>query len=720
MLRAVALLTYGRRGNDRDRHFASGLFARHIGKRGTLGLPDMTARLCQIGAFLCILILACAAWSAGAQADKRIALVIGNSEYGPQARLSNPSNDARDIAESLKALGFETILRVDADKRHFLQALAEFERAVADADVGLFFYAGHGIQMNGSNYLVPVDAELQDDVSVRFEFVALDDVQRALERSAGVKILVLDACRNSPFTSQLARSLNASNRDIGVLRGLAPPQKARGTVIAYATQANDVATDGVDRNSPFTAALLASLREPGLEIGAMFRKVASRVYETTRGKQVPELSITLLSDVYLNRNETDTQVWGRVRAADDPATFRDFLARFPNSFHAVDARLRLDMLERADREKDLRDRLAALEIERLQAEMNLRAAARAAQDAAERLRLEQQERERLASEVVARQRAVADVTEQLKNEIARRGQVSAQATDRERELRTRLGELEQASQKAAADLAERARASAAEAAAKDKQIAALELARRQAEGQVSKLTEQGRILTEQALTNGGAQAPPALTQAPAAKPAPAAADHEPAGSPTVVPTPPPVPTVLPGSPPVAAGPGLNQQMANLNPEKPTGMDEGQLVLAIKTELSRLGCYSAPVDSNWQTPALRKAIADFAARTHLAKVPDSPAPQLLEDLKARNGRICGPDCGPREQESNGRCVAKTCTGNQVLDRNGNCQAPKPAEQKPAEQKPVASSTQRPHREDPPAPHAPGRAGCFNFNGRQFCE
>jgi hypothetical protein len=676
--------------------FASGLFARRIGRRWTLGLPDMTARLSRIWAFLCIFILACAAWSSSAQADKRVALVIGNSKYGAPARLSNPVNDARDMAESLKALGFETILHVDADKQHFLQALAEFERAAIDAEIGLFFYAGHGIQMNGSNYLVPIDAQLQDEISVRFEFVAVDEVQRALERSAGagVKILVLDACRNNPFTAQLARSLKASNRDIGVLRGLAPPQKTRGTVVAYATQANDVAADGVDRNSPFTAALLESLREPGLEIGAMFRKVASRVYETTHGKQVPELSISLLSDVYLNRNETDTQVWARVRATNDPAAVRDFLARFPDSFYAADARLRLDVLERGDREKELRDQLAALEVERLQAEMNLRAAARAAQDAAERLRQEQQERERLAAEVTARQRAVADVTEQLQNEIARRGQVSAQATDRERELRARLADLEQARQKAAGDLAERARALAAEAAAKDEQIAALEHARREAEAQVAKLTEQGKILTEQAISHGGGQPTASLSQ-----PAPAPAD----------------PTTITGGT-GSAGP----QLANLNPEKPAGLDEKQLVSAIKTELNRLGCYFDAIDSNWQTPALRKAITDFAARTHLAKVPDSPAPQLLEDLKARSGRICGPDCGVREQESNGRCVAKTCNGNQVLDGSGNCVTPRPAKQKPAEQKPVAHSAQRPRREDPPAPRAPGRAGCFNFNGRQFCE
>jgi uncharacterized caspase-like protein len=669
----------------------------------------MTARIFRI-AFICILACTWLAWSASAHADKRVALVIGNSEYGPQARLGNPRNDAEDLAAALKSLGFEVILRRDADKQHFLQAMAEFARAVTNADIGLFFYAGHGIQMNGGNYLVPVDAQLQDEVSVRFEFIAMDEVQRALERSAGVKVIVLDACRNNPFTAQL-RSLKGANRDIAVLRGLAPPEKLRGTVVAYATQANDVAADGDGdgRNSPFTAALIESLREPGLEIGTMFRKVATRVYETTHGKQVPELSVSLLSEVYLNRNETDTQVWGRVRATNDPAALRDFLSRFPGSFYAADAHLRLDVLERGDREKELRDRLAALEVDRLQAEMNLRAAARAAQDAGERLRQEQQERERLAAEVVARQRAIAEVTEQLKNEAAKRGQLSAEATGRERELRARLADLEKAGQRAAADLSERARTSAAEAAAKDQRIATLEQARRDAETQVTKLTEQGKILTAEAGSHGGvppaAEAKPALTAVPS--------------------VPPPGPTAVPpGGPGSGAASG---QLANLNLEKPAGMDEGKLVAAIKTELNRLGCYFDAVDSNWQTPALRKALTDFAARTHLAKVPDSPALQLLDDLKSRSGRVCGPACGPREQESNGQCIAKTCASNQALDRNGNCAPrtePKPAEtkpaEKPAEQKPPRPVAARPPREDAPAPRAPGRAGCFNFNGRQFCE
>jgi hypothetical protein len=640
----------------------------------------MTARLVGILTVLFFYL----AWDSCAHADKRVALVIGNSEYETQ-RLLNPRNDAQDMAETLKSLGFEVILRVNADKQGFLQALAEFARAATGADIGLFFYAGHGMQYYGNNYLVPVGAQLQDEVSVRFELIALDEIQRALDRSAGVRILVLDACRNNPLAAELTRSMRASNRDASISRGLARIEQARGTVVAYSTQANEIAEDGTARNSPFTRALLDNLREPGLEIGAMFRKVATRVYEVTRGKQVPELSISLLSDVFLNRNETDAQIWGRVRAANDPAGVRDFLDRFPSSFYAADARMRLDMLERetkakqldrerAERERELRERLAALEVDRLQAEMNLRAAARAAQDATERLRQEQAERERLAAEVMARQRAVAEATEQLRDESARRSRISAEATDRERELRARLAELEQASQKAAADLAVRARASAAEATAKDQQIATIELARRDAEARVAALKQQAQTLTQAGNGIAGPAPPPR---------------REPEG----------------------------QQLAAVNPDKPPALNEGQLVFAIKTELNRLGCYFAPIDSNWQVPALRKAIADFATRTHRAKLPDAPAPELLEDLKARSGRICAPECGPRERESNGRCVAKTCAATEVLDRDGNC-APR-GEPKPARPA-VANSAPRPHRIEPPATGRSGRGGCFNFNGRQFCE
>src|SRR5262249_37947040 len=248
---------------------------------------------------------------------------------------------------------------------------------------------------------------------------------------------------------------------------------------------------------------------------------------------------------------------------------RDFLDRFPNSFYAADARLRLDMLdreartrqldrERSERERELRDRLAAVEIERLQAEMSLRAAERAAQDATERLRQEQAERERLAAEVTARQRAVADATAQLREESVRRSRISAEATDRERELSARVAELEQASRKAAADLAARGRASAEEATAKDQQMVTIEQARREAETRVATLAKQVQTLTAQA---GDRIASPVTAAPPRREP---------------------------------QGP----QVAAVNPAAPPAVSQGQLVVAIKTELKRLGCYFEPIDSNW--------------------------------------------------------------------------------------------------------------------------
>jgi hypothetical protein len=158
-------------------------------------------------------------------------------------------------------------------------------------------------------------------------------------------------------------------------------------------------------------------------------------------------------------------------------------------------------------------------------------------------------------------------------------------------------------------------------------------------------------------------------------------------------------------------------MAAVKPVAPPGLSQGELVFEIKTELNRLGCYFAPIDSNWQTPELRKAIKDFAARTHRTKPPDGPAPELLADLKARSGRVCVPNCGPREQERDGRCVAKTCAGTEALDSSGNC-VPR-SEAKPSRPA-VANTAPRSQRTEPPATRHPGRSSCFNFNGRQFCE
>src|SRR5260370_10830461 len=295
-------------------------------------------------AALCCALLALLSASA-AWAERRVALVIGKPKYkNSNLVLFNPKNDAEDVAASLRSLGFEVILSTDASRRDFDLAMTQFARVAQYADTALFYYAGHALQHEGKNYLMPTDAELEDELSLRYEMVSLDDVRAGLERAGGVKIMILDACRNNPVLDRLKRRMTGMTRDVATVRGLARIAGAQGEVVAYATAADQVAADGTGRNSPFTAALLKRLAEAGLEIGTMFRRVPADVTEQTKGQQHPELLISLVSEYYLNQN--DRPVWERIKDTADPAAFRDFIDRFPSSPRASDARYRLQMLER--------------------------------------------------------------------------------------------------------------------------------------------------------------------------------------------------------------------------------------------------------------------------------------------------------------------------------------------------------------------------------------
>lgn len=319
-----------------------------------------------------------------ASAERRVALVIGNSSYANAPVLPNTVNDAQDMAAALRKIGFEVVDGVNLDKRGMDLAVTRFARLAQDADAVMFYYAGHGLQFNGENHLVPVEARVEDEISVQYETTRLNDVMTALNFSKGVKIMVLDACRNNPFVSQLAK--RQATRGFAVGTGLAPVARAQGMVIAYATQANDVAADGNGRNSPFTAALVREIDQPGLEVATLFRRVQKSVYDATNGRQTPELSLSLLGDFYLNRAETDSDVWGRIRTSEDPAAYHDFIARYPTSFFTIDARTRLDLIERragetrerellarefAERERALLERVERAETVRQQAATDL-------------------------------------------------------------------------------------------------------------------------------------------------------------------------------------------------------------------------------------------------------------------------------------------------------------------------------------------------------------
>jgi hypothetical protein len=222
-------------------------------------------------------------------AERRVALVVGNSQYAYTSALPNPRNDAEDIARTLKQVGFEVTVGYDLDQIKFARLIDDFARALEGADVALFFYAGHGLQINGKNYLVSTGARLESTFLVPSETIELDAIIRLMESRAGTNLIFLDACRNNPLADNLKRNLAAANRAPGVGRGLAPiTPDGRDTLVAFSTAPGEVAADGNGRNSPFAASLLRHLPERGLEVSVMLKDVTSDVRRETNNAQRPQ------------------------------------------------------------------------------------------------------------------------------------------------------------------------------------------------------------------------------------------------------------------------------------------------------------------------------------------------------------------------------------------------------------------------------------------------
>ena len=228
-------------------------------------------------------------------AGTRLALVLGNGHYQAVPALDNPANDAADLTAALRSIGFDVIEQRDGTRDAMANAVRDFSTRLRGADVALFFYAGHGLQMNGENYLVPVDAKIETPADVRFNTVNLTDIQQEMEGTGRANIIILDACRNNPFLEKLARGGRAApSRGLGRIDAA-----AQGSLIVYSTQPNNVALDGAGRNSPFTAALLKHIATPGIEVRQMLSRVRGDVLVATNQKQTPWDSSSLVGDVYL-------------------------------------------------------------------------------------------------------------------------------------------------------------------------------------------------------------------------------------------------------------------------------------------------------------------------------------------------------------------------------------------------------------------------------------
>ena len=305
---------------------------------------------------VCIALLFVSLINANALADKRVALVIGNSTYVNVPRLPNPANDAPAVADLLKAVHFDSVqLRLDAGIADLRRAVSDFAYLAADADIAIVYYAGHGMEIDGNNYLVPIDAKLARDFDVDDEALSLDRVLKAIEPARRLHLVILDACRDNPFLKTMKRSVGS--RSLG--RGLAKVEPVvSDTLIAFAARAGSIALDGGGRNSPFTAALLKHIATPGIDIRLAFGHVRDDVLEATGQKQEPFLYGSLGGKTISIVNATPdpvpkpdlaitdaAQAWAAAKDTRNRAVLEAFIRQYGESFYAELARARLQEIE---------------------------------------------------------------------------------------------------------------------------------------------------------------------------------------------------------------------------------------------------------------------------------------------------------------------------------------------------------------------------------------
>lgn len=305
----------------------------------------------------------------GSQADaRRVALVIGNGAYEHAAPLTNPANDAADLAAAFDRLGYEVEMLENATRAQLLDALRGFRRRSLGAEHAVIYYAGHGLEIGRQNYVVPVDAELKQDIDIEYEAVPLSLLVAATSGGKDLQLVVLDACRDNPFLNTMTRTLGT--RTIG--RGLAVYEPEGNSLVAYSAREGTVALDGEGQNSPYALAFLDALARPGLEIGPFFRQVRDAVIAQTSGQQEPFLYGSLSAEPVFFKPQTpglpptpasaprapqgegvspdtllaiDLAFWQSIEDSTTASDFEDYIARFPNGQFLSLAKRRLAALK---------------------------------------------------------------------------------------------------------------------------------------------------------------------------------------------------------------------------------------------------------------------------------------------------------------------------------------------------------------------------------------
>jgi uncharacterized caspase-like protein len=220
----------------------------------------------------------------GMPGERRVALVVGNAAYETVGPLANPVNDALAMAGTLDRLGFEVIEKHNIGVVQMREALRNFEEKASGADWALVYFAGHGMEMNGRNWLIPVDARIARSTDLPDETIALDQVLERMSGAKKLRMVILDACRTSPFIARMTLTRGMERK---MRFGLAPVEPSYGEVVFYAARHGSIAQDGTGQNSPFAQALVKHMGEEGMELGRFFRRVTSSVIETTGSEQEP-------------------------------------------------------------------------------------------------------------------------------------------------------------------------------------------------------------------------------------------------------------------------------------------------------------------------------------------------------------------------------------------------------------------------------------------------
>jgi uncharacterized caspase-like protein len=547
-----------------------------------------------------------------ALADKRVAFVVGNSAYQNVVALANPANDAAAITDMFKKAAFDVVeTRRDLKNTEMRRALREFTEKARDADLAVIYYAGHGLEVDGTNYLVPVDAVLERDTDAYDEAISLDRILQAIEPAKQLRLVILDACRDNPFAKSMKRTV--ASRALG--RGLAGVEPSRpNTLIAFAAKGGSTAADGDSRHSPFTTALLVHLAKPGLELGKAFRLVRDDVMKSTGNRQEPfvygslggnDVSLVPAPATPPPQAATDSNAGVRrdyelAERVGTKEAWDSFVSAHPSGFYT-------------DLAKAQRNKLAA-------------ETARVA--AAEKARLAADEQARLAAEG-ARAAEQAKAAQQ-----AKAAEEAKQAAERQKRIEDeKVLAAEKAKATAQAKVDEDTRKAAEKRAADDAKLAAkaADEARKTAE---KKAADDAKLAADQA--REAAKAAEDARKEQAKKP-------------------------------------VEQTVASLSPPdtrsgQPASPDIPRL---LQTELKRVGCKTGDVNSEWNASA-RKALSSFNDNAGTKLDIRLASIDALDAVKSKPGRVCPLACERGTRASGDQCVKITCDDGYVLGSNGTCQ------------------------------------------------